>query len=301
LKILIYALGGGWGHLTRAVALARALVDSTQVNILSNSPYLRIVQGAVPKFSIVPITTREEAGNEVQGDWDLLVVDTFPRGLGGELADLLPALKRPKVLIHRVLNPDYIARASLRSFVSDNYDCVLCPGERGAFADLPQAIFTAPWLFREPVPVSPGRDVVICAGGNAWELEWYGEAAALLSGICETRCIAAELPPGCPPEAWIRHWPSIDWIASAKVVIGGAGYNTVQECLATGVPLIARPWPRKYDLQRWRVEQHPRIRVVTTPQEAASAALDTLREPARAHPHFTNGANEAAAIILSLV
>ena len=67
-------------------------------------------------------------------------------------------------------------------------------------------------------------------------------------------------------------------------MIGGAGYNTVNECLATGTPLIARPWPRKYDRQRERAERTPGITIVDTPDEAAEAALRILKQPTAARP-----------------
>jgi predicted glycosyltransferase len=298
LKTLIYALGGGWGHLTRAAALARAMGFPT---ILSNSPYLQSVRHAMPELSIESVASREDAVARIASeDPDVLIVDTFPRGLGGELADLLPSLCATKVLVHRVLNPDYVAWGNLHRFVADHYDCVLCPGERGEFAGLPQAVDTAPWLVREPVSIDARADVVICASGNAEELPWYGEVAALLSRDVDVRCIAAQLPPACPSEIWIRHWPSIDWIVNAKAVVGGAGYNTVNECVALGVPLIARPWPRKYDRQEWRAAPHPDIAVVTTPQEARRAALEVLRRPAQPRPIFRNGANDAAMWVRSI-
>ena len=302
MTILIYALGGGWGHVTRAAALSRAIGPAARVRILANSPYLQIVQaarsahtaGETPELEIEAVTTREEAASRISEEKpDVLVVDTFPRGLGGELAELLPSLRALKVLIHRDLRPEYVSWADLRAFVAARYDCVLCPGERGPLADLAQAFVTAPWLVRAPVTVKPGVDVVVCAGGNAEEMPWYGEVAALLARDVSVRCLAPELPPGCPPELWIRYWPSIDWIASAGAVVGGAGYNTVNECLALSVPLIARPWPRKYDRQRLRAEQCPNATIVETPDEAARAALDALARP-RIPPAFTNGADEAA-------
>lgn len=291
MNIHIYALGGGWGHITRAAGLARALGPAARVLILANSPYLEIVRTSMPELGIEAVSTGLE-------DPDVLVVDTFPRGLAGELAERLPSLRALKILIHRDLRPEYVSWAGLRTFVADHYDCVICPGERGLLADLPQAIFTAPWLLRPPAAVKPGVDVVVCAGGNAEELPWYGEVAALLARDVGVRCLAAELPPGCPPELWIRYWPSIDWIASAGAVVGGAGYNTVNECLALGVPLIARPWPRKYDRQRLRAEQCPNATIVETPDEAAGAALDALTRPRIPPPVFTNGTKEAAERIL---
>jgi hypothetical protein len=292
LKILIYALGGGWGHLTRAAALAHALGSTADVRILSNSPYLQVVQAAMPHIDVEPTPTREA---------DVLVVDTFPRGLGGELAGLLPSLQIPKVLVHRALNPIYVAKAGLHEFVAANYDCIFCPGEQGLLASLPQAIHTAPWLIRKPVEIAPPVDVVICASGNIEELGWYGEAAALVSRQAKVRCIAPNLPPGCPPNIWSPYWPAIDWIASARAVIGGAGYNTVNECLALGIPLIAKTWPRKYDNQRERAAQHPsHIVIANTPQEACSAALESLNRAPQPKPPFRNGADEAATNLTNL-
>jgi hypothetical protein len=296
LKILIYALGGGWGHLTRAAALAHALGASADVRILTNSPYLQVVQAAIPHVEVELTPTREAATSAIQhSKMDILVVDTFPRGLGGELTGIIPSLQVPKILIHRTLNPTYVARSGLHEFAATNYDCIFCPGEQGLLASLPQAIHTAPWLIRKPVAIAPPVDIVICASGNAEELEWYGEAAALVSRQAKVHCIAPNLPPGCPPEVWISHWPAIDWIANARVVIGGAGYNTVNECLALGVPLIAKPWPRKYDDQQARASQYSgRILIASTPREACRAALEALNRAPQPKPPFTNGADEAA-------
>src|SRR5579872_3952416 len=51
---LIYALGGGFGHLTRACALARETRDA-DVRILTNSPYVDWVRAAEPGLDIVAL------------------------------------------------------------------------------------------------------------------------------------------------------------------------------------------------------------------------------------------------------
>jgi hypothetical protein len=299
LNILIYALGGGWGHVTRAAALARAIGAAARVRILANSPHLDIVSAAMAELGIEAVSSREEAASRILLEKpEVLVVDTFPRGLGGELADLLPSLPAWKVLIHRDLRPEYVAWAGLRTFVAAHYDGVICPGEIGPLADMAQALFTPPWLVRPPLEIETGVDVVVCAGGNTEEMPWYGEVAARLACEVRVRCLAPELPPGCPPELWIRYWPSIDWIAHAGAVVGGAGYNTINECLALSVPLIARPWDRKYDRQRRRAEQCPNATIVDTPDEAARAALEALARPRMPRPVFRNGADEAAEWLL---
>jgi hypothetical protein len=301
LKLLIYALGYGWGHLTRAVALASAVGQKAHVRILANSPYLSIVHAAMPELSIDEISTRDHAAAWIaREDPDLLVVDTFPRGLGGELAALLPHLRATKVLIHRDVNPEFVQWANLAQFTGEHYSLILCPGESGPLANSSLARRTMPWLVRAPIAVQPGADAVITTAGNATELPWYGEAARLLARDVNLRCLAPQLPPGCPRDVWIRHWPSIDWIAAAQVAVGGAGYNTVNECIALSVPLVARPWPRKYDRQRLRAETSPGVTIVETPQACYHAVLNALQQPRTPRPAFRNGADEAAECVLAM-
>ena len=85
--------------------------------------------------------------------------------------------------------------------------------------------------------------------------------------------------------------------AHSAAVIGGGGYNTVYECQALGVPLIARAWPRKYDRQRLRLERTGAI-LVDTPAEAVSAARRFWPPPPpRPRPDFDNGVHAAIALI----
>jgi len=96
---------------------------------------------------------------------------------------------------------------------------------------------------------------------------------------------------------WIEHWPASDLFPAAGVVIGGAGYNTIHECLAWQVPLIAHPWPRKYDRQWLRARRAARqgsVTVVKKPSEAAEAAIQQLRQaPAHRSHRPINGAYDA--------
>jgi hypothetical protein len=316
--VLIYALGGGWGHLTRAAALARAASPHVRAFVLSNSPYAPIVQSAIPEIEIValdPALTATSARQQVIraiGSMEprCLVVDTFPRGLGGELVEVLKSFSGLRVLVERDLNPEYVEAASLRDFVNSFYDLVLNPGE--AAAGQPGALATAPWLVRSASELLPrdsalqvlrldGRRpcVVVCAAGNKDEMDWYGEVVAHLRELhprLDVRCIAPFCPSACPPDCWIPYWPAIDLYSAAHVVIGGAGYNTVHECVACGVPLIARPWPRKYDRQRLRALRAGSVTIVETPEEAARLAARHGPREAR-EIRFRNGAAEAFGLI----
>jgi len=244
-----------------------------------------------------------------------LIVDTFPRGLVGELVDVLSSFAGPKVLVQRDVNPDYAAAFQLNTFVAETYDLVLVPGERtdDGLGPFPQSATTAPWLVRSQEELrsrDSARDLlrldsekpcaIVCAAGNSDELEWYGAVTAhlLTANACDVRCIAPVCPASCPTRCWINYWPAIDLYAAADVVIGSAGYNTIHECLACGVPLVARPWPRKYDRQNLRATRAAVVQV-ETPEQAVKAALHELtRKPVTArYSQFRNGTQDALALI----
>jgi hypothetical protein len=283
---LIYALGGGWGHLTRACALARI----HPARILTNSPHAGAMRSGL---DIVEVTTREDVIRELYAAApNVFIVDTFPRGLGGELAEVLQSVEAFKVLVHRDLNPRYVESVGLREFVESNFDLVVVPGEGegSALGDLPIARMTAPWLVRSSAELtrSEPRHVYICAAGKAEEAQWYAAVAAKLraSGVVVRDD---------------RYWPAIELFASAAAVVGGGGYNTVHECLALHVPLVARAWPRKYDRQALRLEracQSGEVRIVESVNDAVSSALEYWsRSAPNAVVDFTNGAHEAAQAI----
>jgi hypothetical protein len=267
-------------------------------------PHLDII-ALDPAISV--IDGREEVRRQIhEVPADCLIVDTFPRGLGGELAELLPTFPGSKVLVQRDLNPQYAAAYHLNAFVSEHYDLVLTSE---------QTPTTQPWLVRschELMPRDAARQflgltqpkpcVIVCAAGNPDELAWYGDVSALLiaSARCDVRCIAPTLPRDCPPEFFIPYWPAIDLYAAADIVIGGGGYNTVYECAACAVPLIARPWPRKYDRQNLRASRHGSI-IVDEPQHAVAAAIELLQAiPSKSHQtEFRNGVHDAVAMIVA--
>lgn len=296
----LYALGGGWGHLTRAAALARAAAPRHAVRIFANSPYAGLVRERLPGVEII-------TGELRAADADRFLVDAFPRGLGGELPPLLAGTDRPRIFIHRDLNPQYVESRNLRPFVEAHYDLVIQPGaaEDAPLSGLPRAAVTAPWLIRSahelPSPEAArallGVDsrpcALVCASGNQDELAWYERAAAALTAAlphAAVRLVSAE-------GAGLRYWPAMDLLPAADVVVGGAGYNTVNECAACGAPLVARAWPRLYDRQRRRAAAHANVTLVETPEEAAAAARCLLEKP---RPHalaYVNGAVEAVALI----
>ena len=159
----LYALGGGLGHLTRVLALARAAIArGHDVTVLSNSSdTMRVPAVAELGLPHRLITIPSEFDHQrvsalvherlTASAFDVLVVDTFPRGLAGELHDRLPTLSARNiktVLVHRDLQPRYVAWAKLDQ-LANAYDLILSPGESGPLANLPNVRRTDSWLIRD--------------------------------------------------------------------------------------------------------------------------------------------------------
>ncbi|MBE9199681.1 MULTISPECIES: UDP-N-acetylglucosamine--LPS N-acetylglucosamine transferase [unclassified Nodularia (in: cyanobacteria)] len=331
---LIYALGGGWGHLTRALSLGRIAAKYRKVRVITNSPYAQQVSNEgclidwIPDdagFSATCIKVREIL---LSIDYDCLIVDTFPRGLGGELADILPQLHSiPRILIHRDINPQYIIAKNLRDFVAANFDLVIVPGEGTdlGLCDLPTVQYTAPWLIRNAEEL-PERDttrspeaglcpslilrvdkfvkiILVCAAGTASELDIFSQLALRLHEAfpeCAVRILAANCPVNCPESLWISHHPGIECLAAADVVVGGGGYNTVYECAAVGVPLVALAFPRLYDRQEKRASKSYYVQNI----EQAIATVRILLNPVKTAKKqsasaYINGAVQAVHQIMS--
>ena len=322
----IYALGGGWGHLNRAIALARLAARDRKIHLLTNSPYADRILSFVSECSITLHLLPEEtsvadAREFVQStlravDYDCLVVDTFPRGLLGELAELIP--QQPSVchvLVHRDINPDYIAAKDLHPFVAANYDGILIPGETDPpLAHLPQAKVTAPWLSRHSSELaSVSRSdwfvldaglaqrpvVVVCAAGQPQEVALFGRITSQLATALPTvtvRCLAASCPTTLAPELWISHWPGMELLQFADVVVGSGGYNLVHECAALKVPLVAIALPRRYDRQARRILQHGHL--VERVKDIVSAVRVLIQKKRVCKtPDYENGVEDAIAHI----
>ncbi|MEP0753856.1 hypothetical protein NDA03_16680 [Trichocoleus sp. Lan] len=338
---LIYALGGGWGHLTRSLSLGRMATRYHNVRILTNSPYATYLRGEDCDVQIIAPDAGFGATCEQVRDvllntrYDCLIVDTFPRGLGGELADILPQLKHiPRILIHRDISPVYIHRFALRSFVKENFDAVIVPGEGedSPLADLPIVHYTSPWLIRnaEELPDrkkarsllgldalchKPGdcksqlhkqtppaevrkKIILVCAAGQASELSFFGKLSTHLDAAfpeATVRVLAPVCPEGCPRQFWVSHSPGIECLPAADVVAGGAGYNTVHECAAVGVPLVAFAFKRLYDRQKVRAL---RCAYCVEEIEDAIATVAMLQNQVSNRPaDYPNGAVEAVRLI----
>ncbi len=311
MRWLLYALGGGLGHLTRSCSLARAATrQGIQCSVLTNSSHARLVRRHLDdEIDIVTLSAqldRHGVKRAVQKylaseRCDTLIVDTFARGLAGELQEPLSQLSCRKVFVHRDVAPAYVHDCDLGRFIQA-FDVVLSPGELGPLG----GVLSAPWLIldheelwspqraRMALSVHDDRPVVlVVATGTATEI-------AELTAAAET--LRAELPNTnvrlASPHARLQHWPLLQLMAGVDAVVGAGGYNTVYESRATGRPLLALARRRLYDRQRRRlsseerlsdllIEAPPRIRALAPSQRpitpydnGAHAAVQTILEAA---------------------
>ncbi len=297
----IYALGGGWGHLNRSLSLARVAAKDRPIHLLTNSPYAQKIAASVQTSNLtlhqlpshISIAqARASIISLLQSiEYDVLIVDTFPRGLVGELAEIIPQrVDICRVLVHRDLNVDYVKAKAIASFVSQHYDGILIPGEANPpLAHLAQAKATAPWLSRSPADLPEAQAlrrrwnisestplVIVCGAGQPQELDFFGEIVEQIAGTFSTvtvRCLSAICPTTCSPDLWLYHWPGMDILQLADGVVGSGGYNLVHECAALNIPLVAFALPRRYDRQARRIRQYGHC---VKSREAAIAALAHL-------------------------
>lgn len=306
------------------------------VTILTNSPYAASVQNWLQsslqkrlQLQIIPAQLSAEATRQQvrqvlqQQRYDGLIVDTFPRGLGGELTDLLPELSPPRVLIHRDLHPHYVQVKSITSFVQSYYQAVLIPGEGNdlPLAHLPYVLQTQPWLLRDASELATLYSntihsqslelfdrrlltdsplILICAAGQRQEQEFFGHLTVQLSQTlthAKVLCLSDRCPASCPSELHLSHYPGIDCLAMADLVIGAGGYNTVYECAALQVPLLAFAFERQYDRQLRRILHHAQW--VASPAAAIEAARQLLpvNKPGDRQFSYVNGAVDAVRYI----
>ena len=138
--------------------------------------------------------------------------------------------------------------------------------------------------------------IIVLASGYRPELTLYGAIAQLLSRQGYTvRCLSATLPPYCPTEIWRFHYPALECLWLANVLIGSGGYNTVFECALLDLPLIAIPHQRQYDCQESRIIRQDKCWLARNKFEAVGLARELLSNSQKLHKQrfYQNGTIEA--------
>lgn len=333
-----YALGGGMGHLARTLSLMAALRrhpagGGVSVHLLTNSPFAsggdwETVLGDDDQLTRISADLDAESTREIvrevlareqsRFDRPLLLVDTFPRGLGGELADVVSEWPGSRVLVHRDLSPEYLDWAEGLDLLIQQFSLLLVPGEPAVFDEAPRARRTGAWLWGLPPECNDRasarrrlkvdddqRPVVLVAGsGNLEDIDHFAGVADTLDQALgrDARVVFASLP-GVPlgrvsrDVSEIRLWPLVEVLNGVDVLVAAGGYNTVQEARAFGCPLVGWPRVRRYDRQDRRLTE---LETVSGEDELIERVSGHLARPAVANHNVvrTNGADEAVRLIL---
>ncbi len=324
-KCLYYAFGGGLGHGTRAMALARKLarVVGGEHYILLNSPFAATLRQEItrePRLQtqeLSPLATKVQAAEFVRQAIesyrpDALIVDTFPRGLGGELIPVLSHWKRGRrVLIGRTLPAVYVQSYQLDLFISRHYDQLIAPGEASPYAPSLPVHATKAFLIRdfdelpsvaEAVRLTKTaldeRVILVVASGTDHECRETMSLAMRLLRRAEGRVsVRLGLPeeigngPGGDSLRIIRHFPLIECLPAIRVVIGAGGYNLMHEVQALQVPTFARPRQRTYDCQTSRIDKVHRFSDL---EDLWPRLVEEMEAPYQGIQAYENGAAEAA-------
>ena len=314
------------GHLIRALALARAAVrnrPSRSVEIITNSPFARqslvrreclnqqltVIDHRLSRHEVVKQVTQILAARR----FETFVVDTFPRGLAGELAGLLPELCCRKILVHRNISRAYLKSFNVAEMIS-HYDLLLLPGEHAPFQGCVNAMSTAPWFIRDwdelhslphahvalKVEDATRPTLVVVGCGQRDELEQYRHLAGRLErSLGQTAnvrfaSIDSDFSERNSAEVKaIQVWPLLSAMPAIDLLIGAGGYNTVHESRATATRLFACGQVRLYDRQAERLRPSEQRASLQELFDNSIAWAHGWSPPSRQTPWFENGVHRA--------
>lgn len=257
-RVLFYAMGGGFGHLTRTRHLLSELRRRTPVESLVLCP--RRAVGWVQRFSWaagIDKVSRTELGSWVAAQTlafrpDLLVVDTFPRGVLGELE--VPA-GLPRVLVARWGDPRFYLHPPVRRAL-ESYSEV-CWTEPRPHSQLPGQDCGPVLDEEEPLSREQARQL--------WPQPWGRPLVlGLGSGPAKAQQALVEQLRQAGLDSVDIHWCSRELgtsrpelgrlLRAADVVVTASGYNSYYEVARAQVPALWTPQSRLVDNQRLRAE-----------------------------------------------
>lgn len=323
------------GHLTRALSLARqAARKGIRSRILCNSPFLPALLGGrcrplllldpliefvcvdsqLGREALTATSLREVLRTQAQ---DVLIVDTFPRGIGGELAEILSSIQASKVFVHRDLSPEYVRQANLQAVLSQ-FDLIIVPGEDAPLEALAHHR-TEPWMICDAGEVLPRHEarcqfgvtqeelmplILVSGSGSPQEAldsarfarrlkREVGQLATVRFASLDSIAMAEAGEIGC------SLWPLLMTLAGVDLLIGAGGYHTVYEARRMQCPLLAIPRRRMYDRQSRRLI--PSERVENFDQllrKVLSQIADWPNLPVRSSINYLNGSAESVELIL---
>lgn len=259
--ILIYAYGSGLGHLKR---VSDFLQDENytpdQCLILTNSEYATFWSA---DFTIIKKENSFFASKReffiffedlcLQHEIDEIIVDVFPSGFYGELADCLVDFKGRKILLARILQDTYFIKNPAKPYFDHLYIM-----EKG----VPDSnyVFGSSELYqhiKQTESITKVEDMapyflLIHSQPLSEVLYLYNLAKMYRKGQKIIIQTAIEIPvelldPDCETILMVK--TSRNLLEGAELIFSAGGYNMVKELLPYVVKCKCVPFPRTYDDQ----------------------------------------------------
>lgn len=316
--VFYYALGGGLGHLARAMAIARrwrqvrtepfVIFSSSAVQVDAGTAHLRLTERRPEPVRLGRLVL--ELAESLRPS--VFAADAFPAGILGELPPVLARLACPRLAVLRRLQARWAEEWELPALLASSYTRRLAIESPIGF-EVEAVEEVAPVLLCDPGEVlsrpraraalgHSGDEPLVLAVTTGTQPRDQG-----LQGLCvKIACrlgaairIATPYPPGPLPARYVTHFPLMEWLPGADLVIGPCGYNLFHEAGAVGARAVWVPQPRHYDDQFARAEGSP---VARSPEELEVLARAALGPewPGPAAPPPANGAGAVASALAEL-
>ncbi|MFW9991798.1 MAG: hypothetical protein ACFFD4_07040 [Candidatus Odinarchaeota archaeon] len=333
MKLFLYALGSGAGHLIRGLAILRAIHQLgvlESADLVINSPYLNPVKKFFPSQVVIhqiqeiPIKQRRLAIRYLvrrlfeKQDYDAVLIDSFPYGIYQELPGLWKASNMISslrwVYIFRRLLPPF--EREIFSQLPGNlpYNTIIIPNSSNirSFKHIPVEIREScmknvnfHWVGQIVADQSLFEDLkefpdplatcspFICHTGASYEVR-----------MLEKNVRKLELTEFQVKNASNFTFPLFERLKGAPWVCGSAGYNLTSELAASGKPSLLFPFPREFDDQVGRLKDYsdfyPYLIPLASPN-AADRLMKCLENPPARPPRkdFT-GATHLAELLVKI-
>lgn len=256
MKLLLYARGGGMGHLNRAYSIAMAL-KPYQIEPLILTTSALVPSLLYEQLSVLHWPTSVHSGwsQSLSTDHiravvqtlepDLMVVDTFDNGPENELLNLPFA----KLIVQR----DGLTPHSDRHLLANAHGL-------GYVLNTPPKVLVHSRLAHDFWGTVPdGAPLIVVAhNGDALETRAFFEQVLYYLEDTAYQVRLASLLPCLKPEwrsIWCSPYPLSTWYRAVDLLIGGGGYNLVAEAQCYGVRGYFRAFERPVDLQWERIQK----------------------------------------------
>ena len=227
-RVLIYALGGGNGHIQRADLIAQQCADATIMH-QKEAPFSSSVPVIHPKEDSL-LSWSVETLKEGSSMYDCIVVDTFPKGIGHEITKEILQCYASSFLVARYLRTEMYQEYALSS---SWYTNIWLPYsiEQCEWSIPPSEIYMGPTI--RPIKINKEQTALCVIGErNSIPKRW--------SSLFPKRTIFIHHRFHTLPRA-------------KKYLCVGAGYNLFWELNALGVEAAHIPIEKRYDDQFRRV------------------------------------------------